>query len=63
MFGNDNPMPAPPPLPPPLPATPQFASGAGRPTSRGRPYGGTLLTNPMGGGSNAPTARPSLVTA
>jgi hypothetical protein len=32
MFGNDNPMPAPPPLPPPLPATPQFASGAGRPT-------------------------------
>lgn len=63
-FGDDTPAPTPPPLPNPLPATPQFASGLGRPVPRGKPYGGTLLSNPLSpAGTAAPLARRSLVTA
>jgi hypothetical protein len=61
-FGDDdNPRPTPPPLPDPLPSPPQFATGAGKLQPKGKPYGGTLLTSPMGGGTS-PTIQRSLVT-
>ena len=65
MFGDNGPsyMPTPPALPPEPPAAPQFASQAARPVPKGKPYGGTLLTAPMGPGpqAQAPVARKSLL--
>ena len=65
-FGDDSggyhPTPPPPPLPEPPPAAPQFAAFSARPVPKGKPYGGTLLTAPMGGDApSAPVARKSLL--
>jgi hypothetical protein len=62
--GNDNQTYIPPPpLPPEPPPMPQFATNMGRPQNRGKPYGGTLITNPLSPGPVAETTRRSLLTA
>lgn len=66
MFGDDPaPMPKPPAVADPLAAaaTPQFASGGGKPQGKGKPYGGTLLTVPGAAPVSAPSARKSLLGA
>lgn len=64
-FGDDTPkyMPPPPaPVAEPV-AAPTFASGLARPVQKGKPYGGTLITNPISPMSATPVARKSLVTS
>ena len=62
-FGDDEQVtPAPPALPPPPPTAPQFATGLGKAFPRGKPFGGTLITNPAAPAPSAQTTNKSLVT-
>lgn len=63
-FGDDTPnyMPPPPAVAEPV-AAPTFASGLARPVQKGKPFGGTLITNPLTPAAATPVARKSLVTS